>query len=109
MSFVNPINMQTLDPNKPSIEVGAVIKNGGEASYGAVSADIILPEWAFIIKVGVGGDLIVEGPEGDAIPFYGMLNGDWIAVMTKKIIYQHTFDSGLQTTTAQQICWYGGQ
>lgn len=101
--------ISSLDPVTPSYDIGLPFKEGGEVSYAVPTGAINLPKTAYLIHVGNGGDLIVEGIDGKPIPFYGLLDGDWIPVVTNKILQNAIINGTSRITTASQITWYGGQ
>jgi hypothetical protein len=96
-TYTNPLNSQT----KPK-EISLVITKGG-----IIALDHEPRERFKWLHVGGGGNLVVEGLDGNPIPFYGILGGSWIPVAGKKVLTSGTVDTVTITTTATNITWHG--
>lgn len=104
----NPVNSET-----PSGYIGIVPKVGGVAiGTTPISADVDLPEIAFLFRIGDTGaaqTLILEGADGNPVPFTNLIQGEEILFETKKVIYQATIGGTPYTTNAIDVTWLGGQ
>jgi len=99
-----------VNPNAPSNEVSIVTNVGWEVNYDtALSADVELPNYACKFHIGGGGDLILEGKNGETIPYYGLLDGDYVIEVSKKVLYQAVIKGTLRTTTVTYTTAHGGQ
>lgn len=99
-----------VNPAAPSNEISIISKAGWEVNYDtALSGDVLLPEYASMIHIGGGGHLIVEDVNGDPHPYWGLLDGDWVPVVTNKVLYQATIEGQLRTTTVTYTTAHGGQ
>jgi hypothetical protein len=61
------------------------------------------------LRVGIGGNLVVEGPYGDLMFYLGVgadktIYGKFAAVLTSG-----NYEGQTISTTADDICWYGGE
>lgn len=104
----NPINNNAI-----AAEIGAIGKVGGFAiSNTPITSDVELPEIAMLFRIGdptAGKTLILEGADGNPVPFANLATGEEIFFLTKKIIYQATIDAVLYTTDVILLSWIGGQ
>ena len=99
-----------VNPNAPCNEVSIVSKAGWEVNYDtALTGDVELPNYVSMLHIGGGGHLIVEDVDGTPHPYWGLLDGDWVPVITKKILYQATINGQLRTTTTTYVTAHGGQ
>jgi hypothetical protein len=96
---VNPI-----DPNNQARDIGFIAKKGG-----LITVDTQLPEYFKMLRIGVGGDLLVRGIDNNIIPFRNVLSGGTIVVLGYEVVSAATVDGVPLTTTASEIDWYGGQ
>lgn len=90
-------------PDERTNRIGLVITRGG-----IVTLDAVVPEYFKAIHVGIGGDLIVLGKNGNYIPFYAVPNSTIIYVMGNSVVSAATVDGVAMTTTATGITWHGG-
>lgn len=98
MSYLkNKIN--DVNPEMPSVELGPWIRNGDN-----VVLDTVLPQFFKFLHIGTGGDVMVQGQDGEVIPFKGILDGEWIPVIGNSVL--STTAKG--DTTALNITFHGG-
>lgn len=99
-----------VNPDAPSNEVSIVTNQGWEVNYDtALTADVELPNYVCKFHIGGGGDLILEGKHGTPIPYYGLLDGDYVIEVSKKVLYQAVINGTLRTTTTTKVTAHGGQ
>lgn len=91
-----------LSPQERTNRIGAAITRGG------IITEDVETEYFKWLHIGIGGDLIVLGIDGNYIPFYGLLNGDWIPVVGNMVVSAATVDGVAMTTSATNITWHGG-
>lgn len=103
MAELNQYTAEKLPPQERTNRIGIPITRGG-----IITEDSQLTEFFKLLHIGVGGDLIVLGKDGSYIPFYGLLNGDWVPVIGNMVVSAATVDGVSMTTTADDITWHGG-
>ena len=98
MSYLeNKIN--NVNPAMPSVELGPWIRKGDP-----IVNDVVVPEFFKMLHVGVGGDVMVQGQDGEVIPFIGILDGTFIPVIGNAVLAS----TAKGNTTATSITWHGG-
>lgn len=104
----HPVNSQS-----PNGTLGIIPKVGGIAiSSTPISADVDLPEIAYIFRsgdTGTANTLLLEGADGNPVAFFNMIQGEEILFETKKVIYQATISGTPYTTNIINLTWMGGQ
>lgn len=103
MANLNQYAAEKLPPQERTNRIGIPITRGG-----IITEDSQLTEFFKLLHIGVGGDLIVLGKDGSYIPFYGLLNGDWVPVIGNMVVSAATVDGVSMTTSASDITWHGG-
>jgi len=99
-----------VNPDAPSNEISIVTNRGWEVNYDtALTADVELPNYACKFHIGGGGDLILEGDNGEPNPYYKLLDGDYVIEKSKKVLYQAVIKGTLRTTTVTYVTAHGGQ
>lgn len=100
---LNQYTADKLPPDERTNRIGCVITRGG-----IITPDVQLTEFFKLLHIGIAGDLVVLGKDGNYIPFYGLLNGDWVPVMGNMVAGSAVIDGVTVTTTADEITWHGG-
>jgi hypothetical protein len=102
-TVLNQYEAAKLPPQERTNRIGAPITRGG-----IITADVQVQEFFKLLHIGLAGDLVVLGKDGNYIPFYGLLNGDWVPVVGNMVAGSATIGGVLVTTTASNITWHGG-
>lgn len=102
-TVLNQYQADKLPPQERTNRIGASITRGG-----IITEDVQVTEFFKLLHIGIAGDLIVLGKDGSYIPFYGLLNGDWVPVVGNMVVSAATVDGVPMTTTADEITWHGG-
>ena len=107
------ITYTPVNKEQHSYEIGLIPKVGGLA-IGAtpISADVELPQIAYLFRVGDGTSgktLVLEGADGNPVAFSGLGTGEEIVFETKKVLYQGVIDTVTYTTDVILLAWMGGQ
>lgn len=102
-------NIRLLDPLKPSMEIGIIPKSGQiilDSNFNLM--DIKVP-YFMLIRVGSGGNLLVQGIDGNIISYLEVLDGQWLVGEGNMILSTATINTHVYTTTCNNIVVYGGQ
>lgn len=102
-TVLNQYQADKLPPQERTNRIGMPITRGG-----IITADVQLTEFFKLLHIGQAGDLIVLGKDGRYIPFFGLLDGDWVPVVGNMVVSAATVDGVPMTTTATDITWHGG-
>jgi len=94
---------EKLPADERTNRIGMAITRGG-----IITNDVQVSEFFKLLHIGVAGDVIVLGKDGNHIPFRGCLNGDWIFVVGNMCVASATVDGVPLTTSATNITWHGG-
>lgn len=94
---------EAISPQTRTEDIGVVIKSGG-----IITNDAILTQYFKLLHIGTGGNLLVRGIDGNIIPFFGLLSGDWVPVLGNQVVSAATIDGSPYTTTATDVTWHGG-
>ena len=103
MAVLNQYQADKLPPQERTNRIGMPITRGG-----IITPDVQVSEFFKLLHIGVSGDLIVLGKDGSYIPFFGLLDGDWVPVVGNMVVASATVDGVAMTTTADDITWHGG-
>lgn len=108
-AFTEIPDIRELDPLKPSMEIGIIPKTGQIVLDSNFDLRGIKIPYFMLIRVGSGGDLFIQGIDGNVISYLGVLDGQWLVgegnvVLSSAVISGHTY-----TTTCNNIVVYGGQ
>lgn len=109
LEFNETPDIRLLDPLKPSMEIGIIPKTGQiilDSNFNLM--DIKLP-YFMLIRVGSGGNLLVQGIDGNVIPYLEVLDGQWLVGEGNMILSTTTINTHTYTTTCNNIVVYGGQ
>lgn len=85
---------------------GGIIKS---TSNTINNTDKVVGEVITSLKVGTAGNLVVQTPAGNLIPYLNVLAGQTIYGKFAAVLSAGTIDGLAMTTTADDICWYGGE
>lgn len=102
-TVLNQYQADKLPPQERSNRIGMPITRGG-----IITNDVQVQEFFKLLHIGTAGDLIVLGKNGSYIPFFNLLNGDWVPVVGNMVVSAATIDGVACTTTATDITWHGG-
>lgn len=104
---------EQINSQAPSHAIGIIPKVGGLAiGASAISADVELPQIAFLFRIGDPNSaktLVLEGADGNPVVFTNLASGEEIVFETKKVLYQGVIDSVTYTTDIILLAWFGGQ
>jgi hypothetical protein len=105
-------NTQAINPVTRTEQLGIMATRGGTIVLDAFFTEDgeTTQEFCKMIMVGGAGKVIVENSDGKALFFAGSLAGDYIPVLGRRVLTDHTFPAplGLQATTATLLFWLGG-
>lgn len=99
----------TIDPNNRTAAVGVMATRGGEIvldeyiAFGDSTTEIFK-----FLHVATAGDVIIEGIDGIAMPWYGATNDSMIPIAGFRVLTSAIINGVEKTTTATGITWYGG-
>lgn len=102
-TVLNQYTADALPPQERTNRIGIVDTRGG-----IITVDVQLSEFFKKLHVGVGGDIVILGRNGNHIPYLGVSNGATLAVEGNMVASSATIDGVLVTTTADDITWHGG-
>lgn len=102
-TVLNQYTADKLPPQERTNRIGMPITRGG-----IITEDVQISEFFKLLHIGTAGDLIVLGKDGSYIPFFGLLNGDWVPVVGNMVVSAATVDGVAMTTSASEITWHGG-
>jgi hypothetical protein len=97
----------------PTSDIPLVGKIGGLAIGSvAILADVELDYLTSYFRVGdtaANKTLILEGADGNPVPFINLVTGEVFCFATKKILYQATIGATTYTTNALYVTWIGAK
>ena len=102
-TVLNQYTTDKLPRQERANRIGAPITRGG-----IITEDVQVQEFFKLLHIGGAGDLIVLGKDGSYIPFFGLLDGDWVPVVGNMVVAAATVDGVPMTTSATNITWHGG-
>ncbi len=110
MTDFTPIpDIKNLDPLKPSMEIGIIPKTGLIVLDGNFDLRGNKLPYFMLIRVGSGGNLFIQGIDGNIIPYLGVLDGQWLVGEGNVVLTTATIGGNTYTTTCNNIVVYGGQ
>jgi hypothetical protein len=102
-TVLNQYEADKLPPQERTNRIGIVDTRGG-----IITVDVQVSEFFKKLHVGVGGDIIILGKNGNYIPYLGLNNGATIAVEGNMVVSTATIDGVVVTTSCDDITWHGG-
>lgn len=97
--------------NVQNAQLSPMASRGGIIKATALSInkeDVVIGEVITSLRIGTGGNVVVETPDGKFIPYLDVLGGQTLYGKFISVVASATFDGQTVTTTADNICWYGG-
>jgi len=95
---------QKIDPNSVTGTIGVAYTRGG-----IITLDEDVREAFKMLHVGIGGNILVYGLDGNILPLLGVSNDTWIPVLGTKVVSAANIDGDPYTTICSQITWNGGK
>lgn len=102
-TVLNQYAANKLPPEERTNRIGVAITRGG-----IITPDVQVQEFFKLLHIGSAGNLVVLGKDGSYIPFYNLLDGDWVPVMGNMVVSSAVIDGVTVTTGATNITWHGG-
>lgn len=101
-----------IDPNQTTNLVGPFITRGGYVTLDQpfyVNGVTTGPgEFAKLIHVNGGGTIILENKDDQPIPIVGLISGQWVPGLFKRVLSSAVINGIPTTTDCTGITWSGG-